>query len=147
MIPWPDAVVACRRLFVYGSLRRGFRLHHQLARLGAGFVMEAKVAGELFDLGRYPGARPAKGEGKWVLGEVFQLLHAEHDLKVLDEVEGFIPADPERSEFVRALAEVILPHGAHESAWIYWLSKESLAGCRRIASGDYASWRARTERI
>ena len=144
MIPRPNAAVDCHRLFVYGTLRRGLRLHHHLARLGASFEMQAKVAGQLFDLGRYPGARPAPGTGKWVLGELFLLRHAENDLKHLDRVEDINPAAPERSEFVRALAEVILPDGARESAWIYWLSAPAHVG-RQIVSGDYAAWRARTE--
>jgi gamma-glutamylcyclotransferase (GGCT)/AIG2-like uncharacterized protein YtfP len=106
--------------------------------------MEAKVAGNLFDLGDYPGALPASGNGKWVRGELFLLQHAENDLKHLDRVEDINPAVPERSEFVRVLAEVVLPDGTRESAWIYWLSAESPAG-RQIASGDYSAWRARTE--
>jgi gamma-glutamylcyclotransferase (GGCT)/AIG2-like uncharacterized protein YtfP len=143
MIPRPNAAVDCRRLFVYGTLRRGLRLHYHLVRLGARFEMEAKVAGNLFDLGSYPGARPSSRNGKWVLGEVFLLQHSENDLKDLDQVEDFNPAAPERSEFARVLAEVILPDGTRESAWIYWLSAESPAG-RQIASGDYAAWQART---
>jgi len=144
MIPRPNAAVDCHRLFVYGTLRRGFKLHHHLARLGASFEMQAKVAGKLFDLGRYPGARPASGNGKWVLGELFLLRHAENDLKHLDQVEAINPAASERSQFVRALADVIRPDATRESAWIYWLSAQAEVG-REIVSGDYAAWRARTE--
>ena len=108
MIPGPPSAAKCRRLFVYGTLRRGFELHHHLTRLGARFLAEAKVAAELFDLGRYPGARPAGRRGKWVRGELFQLRRPAQDLRVLDEVEGFVPGAPEQSEFVRAAAEVIL---------------------------------------
>jgi gamma-glutamylcyclotransferase (GGCT)/AIG2-like uncharacterized protein YtfP len=140
----PNTGVVCHRLFVYGTLRRGLRLHHHLARLGASFELEAKVAGELFDLGSYPGARPASGKGKWVLGELFLLRHVENDLKHLDRVEDFNPAAPERSEFVRAVADVVLPDGTRESAWIYWLSEQAQVG-RQIACGDYAAWQARTE--
>ena len=143
MIPG-DAAVDCHRLFVYGTLRRGLRLHYHMARLGASFEMEAKVAGELFDLGSYPGARPALGKGNWVLGELFLLRHAEHDLQHLDRVEDINPATPERSEFVRAVAEVVLPDDTRKSAWIYWLSEQAQVG-RPIACGDYAAWRARIE--
>jgi gamma-glutamylcyclotransferase (GGCT)/AIG2-like uncharacterized protein YtfP len=143
MIPG-DAAMGCHRLFVYGTLRRGLRLHDHLARLGASFEMEAKVAGELFDLGSYPGARPTGGNAKWILGELFLLRHAEDDLKHLDRVEDINPAAPQRSEFVRALAEVIRPDGTRESAWIYWLSEQAQVG-RQIASGDYAAWQARTD--
>ena len=90
-------------------------------RLGARFWTEAKVAAELIDRGRYPGARPASQKGKWVRGELFELRQPARDLRVLDEVEGFIPGAAEQSEFVRAVAEVILNNGARQRAWIYWL--------------------------
>jgi gamma-glutamylcyclotransferase (GGCT)/AIG2-like uncharacterized protein YtfP len=120
MIPGPDGTAECHLLFVYRTLRRGFELHHHLAHLGAKFRAEARVAAELIDRGRYPGARPANRKGKWVRGELFQLRHPVRDLRVLDEVEGFIPAAPPRGEFVRAAAEVILNNGARRRAWIYW---------------------------
>ncbi len=90
-----------QRLFVYGTLRRGFELHHHLARLGARFLAEAKVAAELFDRGRYPGARPSGRRGKWVRGELFELRQPARDLRVLDKVEGFVPGALKR-EPVRA---------------------------------------------
>ena len=129
MIPGPGGTAECHLLFVYGTLRRGFELHHHLARLGARFRTEGKVAAELIDRGRYPGARPSGRKGKWVCGELFQLRHPARDLRVLDEVEGFIPAAPARSEFVRAAAEVIMKKGARDRAWVYW------RGARR-ATGD-----------
>jgi len=129
--------IDCDRLFVYGTLRRGFRLHRRLARLGAVFCGEAMVAGELFDLGSFPGARPAEGEGKRVRGEVYQLSQPAQDLDVLDEVEGFNPRCAARSEFVRAIAEVTMRNGESCRAWIYWLGPV-LRPMRCIASGDYA---------
>ena len=96
--------------------------------LGARFLTEARVAAELIDRGRYPGARPAGRKGKWVRGELFQLRQPARDLRVLDEVEGFIPGAPERSEFVRATTEVILNNGARWRAWIYWLGARKSTG-------------------
>ena len=141
MIPAQDGVVECDRLFVYGTLRRGFRLHHHLAELGASFEAEGNVAGELFDLGEYPGARPSTGKGKRVYGELFHLQNPQRDLRILDEVEEFIPEQPERSQFIREIVEVIGPAKARQKAWIYWLSAHPMAGCQRIPSGDYAAGR------
>ena len=121
MMAGPNGAAECRRLFVYGMLRRGFELHHHLARLGARFRSEAKVAARLVDGGRYAGARPSDRKGNWVRGELFALRQSAHDLRVLDKVEGLIPGAPERSEFVRALTEVILNNGSRQQAWIYWL--------------------------
>jgi gamma-glutamylcyclotransferase (GGCT)/AIG2-like uncharacterized protein YtfP len=142
MLPQPAEIADCRLLFVYGTLRRGFELHHHLARLGARFQAEAKVPGRLFDLGRFPGARPADREQAWVHGEVFELRQSAADLEVLDEVEGFTPGTPEQSEFVRAITVVVLNDGARQSCWIYWLGPGQ-GSHRRIASGDYAEWRSR----
>jgi gamma-glutamylcyclotransferase (GGCT)/AIG2-like uncharacterized protein YtfP len=140
MIPGRDEAAECDQLFVYGTLRRGFRLHHCLIHLGAIFQADAKVAGELFDLGNYPGARPSNEGGIWVQGELFQLRNPLPDLTALDEVEEFIPTNPERSEFIRAMTDVILAGGRCEKAWIYWLS-ERVTASRRIGSGDYATRR------
>ncbi len=64
MIPGPDGATERHSLFVYGALRRGFELHHHLARLGARFLAEAKVGAELIDRGRYPGARSSGRRGQ-----------------------------------------------------------------------------------
>ena len=138
MIPAQDGAVECNRLFVYGTLRRGFCLHRHLADLGASFEAQGTVAGELFDLGEYPGARPSTGNRKWVYGELFHLQNPRRDLRILDEVEEFIPAQPERSQFIREIAEVIQSAAVRQQAWIYWLSAPVPADGTLIASGDYA---------
>jgi gamma-glutamylcyclotransferase (GGCT)/AIG2-like uncharacterized protein YtfP len=142
MISEPGRAAECDLLFVYGTLRRGLRLHHYLQNLGARFQAEASVPADLFDLGSYPGARPVSAEGNRVHGELFQLSDPSHDLAVLDELEEFIPDDPECSEFYREVAEVTLRDGTREHAWIYWLGEIASAGRPRIASGDYAAWLA-----
>jgi gamma-glutamylcyclotransferase (GGCT)/AIG2-like uncharacterized protein YtfP len=146
MIPGAAGAGDCDLMFVYGTLRRGFPLHPHLQRLGARFRAEATVAAALFDLGRYPGARPARGKGQWLHGELFQLRKPAHDLRVLDRVEDFIASRPERSEFIRAVAEVNLIDGTRERAWIYWLQSKTRAGRRRIPGGNYADWLARATR-
>ncbi len=134
----PNQAPACDLLFAYGTLRRGFELHAHLARLRARYLGEAAVAGELFDLGCYPGARRTAREGKRIRGEVYQLRCPAHDLRVLDEVEGIKPGARQRSEFVRDTAEVILDTGERRHAWVYWLRGKG-APAPRIISGDYAA--------
>jgi len=107
-------------LFVYGTLRRGFRLHHHLKRLGAQFVAGGKVQAELFDLGEFPGACESTRPGKTVKGELHRLHRLEQTLRVLDEIEGFSPRNPDRGLFQRRTAEVTLPNGQRRLAWIYW---------------------------
>jgi gamma-glutamylcyclotransferase (GGCT)/AIG2-like uncharacterized protein YtfP len=114
-------------LFVYGTLRRGFALHHHLRRLGVEFVARGKVQAELFNSGKFPGARKSTKPGKIVKGEVYRLRREEGALKVLDQVEGFSPRTREKSLFQRATTEVALPNGERRVAWIYWLNKRASA--------------------
>jgi len=110
-------------LFVYGALRRGFRLHHHLKRLGAQFVAAAKVQAEIFDLGEFPGARQSTNPGKTVEGELFRLHKVENTLRVLDQVEGISTRNPDRGLFERGTVEVALPNGERRQAWIYWFRR------------------------
>lgn len=127
-------------LFVYGTLRRGFALHHHLRRIGAGFGATGNVQAELFDLGKFPGARKSARPGRIVAGEVYRLRHAESALKVLDQVEGFSPQTPQKSLFQRATTEIFLPNGERRVAWIYWLNERASAR-RRASCGNFVSLR------
>jgi gamma-glutamylcyclotransferase (GGCT)/AIG2-like uncharacterized protein YtfP len=139
MMAQAENAATCDRLFVYGTLRRGFALHHHLERLAAAFEGEGRVAGELWDLGEfYPGARKSDGAGAWIIGEVFRLRRPLEDLVLLDDVEVFFPAAPDRSEFIREIAQVVLTAGGEVPAWIYWLGPAAKAVQERIASGDFA---------
>ena len=114
-------------LFVYGTLRYGFALHHHLRRVGAEFVASGEVQAEVFDLGKFPGARKSSKRGKTVQGELYRLRRPANALKVLDRVEGFSPRSPEKGLFRRAATEVVLPNGERRLAWIYWLNERASA--------------------
>ncbi|MEQ8353262.1 MAG: gamma-glutamylcyclotransferase family protein [Leptospiraceae bacterium] len=69
-------------VFVYGTLKRGFRLHHYMK--GCDFLGEGFLDGyRLHRITWYPAIRPAP-ESR-VFGELFQV--AEKHLDILDEVE------------------------------------------------------------
>ena len=125
-------------LFVYGTLRRGFALHHHLVRMGAEFVGPGVVQAELFDLGKFPGARKSTRPGRVVAGEVYRLRQAEKAVKVLDHMEGFSPQTAEKSLFQRATTEVVLPNGKRRVAWIYWLNERASARHRVSSAGARA---------
>jgi len=118
-------------LFVYGSLRRGFPLHHHLRRMGAEFVAAGQVQAKLFASGKFPGARKSAKRGKTVKGEVYRLHRVANALKVLDQVEGFSPRTPQKSLFQRAMTEIILPNRRRRVAWIYWLNERASARAQR----------------
>ena len=147
----------CDLLFVYGTLRRGFSHHRILKRLRARPVGQGSVQAELYDLGAFPGARPAapdfsvgspvdavapgpRAQGRpvpRVVGELYRLQNPERDLQVLDDYEGFRPSDPGRSFFRRELAEVLPCGRPAKPAWVYWLNRRVAPG-RLIVEGDYA---------
>lgn len=74
------------RLFVYGSLKRGYALHDCLA--AQEFLGEAvtRPRYRLFDCGDFPGMVPAERNGQTICGEVYSL--SAEVRSVLDEVEG-----------------------------------------------------------
>lgn len=109
--------------FAYGTLMRGYGLHHVLAR-GADFLGVGTARGRLFDLGRYPGV--VHGNGR-VTGEVYR-LHGPEVLPAMDRAEGV--------QFVRGHTLVMLANGARARAWIY----RYRGPCERavpIPDGDY----------
>jgi gamma-glutamylcyclotransferase (GGCT)/AIG2-like uncharacterized protein YtfP len=122
-------------VFFYGTLMTPFnrtgRLHidQHLAYVGRGAISAA-----LFDLGIYPAAVPAT-DGQ-VLGEVYELAEPITALRVLDELEGYRPGDPETSLYTRTRTPVSLEDGTMVDAWAYFYNAP-LGRAERIASGDY----------
>ncbi len=73
------------RIFVYGSLKRGYALHHLVARQKVIGVASTMPLYRIFDLGDYPGLIEWP-EGLSIDGEVYDV---EMDcLRKLDDVEG-----------------------------------------------------------
>ena len=118
-------------LFVYGTLRRGLRLHHHLQ--GAVYLGEARIAGSLYDIGTYPGllVNPSPG---WVSGELFKV--DEEMIQSLDAVEEYNPEEPERSEYLRRVVTVWTPTGVPMKAVTYIFNRD-VQGFVFIDAGDY----------
>jgi gamma-glutamylcyclotransferase (GGCT)/AIG2-like uncharacterized protein YtfP len=122
-------------VFFYGTLMAGFDrrrragIDSKLTYRGRGSIRAA-----LFDLGIYPAAVPAP-EGR-VWGEVYEMSDPETVLRALDDIEGFRPDDPDKSLYARAVADVTLPDGGVEQAWVYFYNAP-LGRAPRIGSGDY----------
>jgi gamma-glutamylcyclotransferase (GGCT)/AIG2-like uncharacterized protein YtfP len=122
-------------VFFYGTLMAGFDrrrragIDSKLAYIGRGSIQAA-----LFDLGIYPAAVPAPDGRVW--GEIYEMSDAEMVLAALDEIEGFTPAHPDRSLYLRRETDVTLPDGSHAGAWVYFYNAP-LGQASRIPSGDY----------
>ena len=109
-----------RLIFVYGSLKRGYALHHLLE--GQAFRGLARTCPlyRIFDLGSYPGLVDWP-EGLAVHGEVYE-VDAEC-LKRLDEAEGV-----DEGLYARRVIKLQSPFdGVEASAW-FWLDR--VAGLR-----------------
>ena len=95
------------KLFVYGTLKRGFRLHSFLKK--ARYLGEATLSGfKMYDLGWYPAIVPGKG---CVQGELYEVDWK--TLLLIDEVEE------EGEEYRRELLEVELEDGRRLEAFVY----------------------------
>ena len=125
------------KVFVYGTLRRGFALHSELKKVGARYLGKGQILGKLFDLGEYPGAVRLAGGKSNIEGELYELQNPAEQLAALDELEEFDPRSPNKSLFIRKKATVKLKDGGRVRAWVYFLPRKPRRGLM-IVSGNYA---------
>jgi len=110
------------QLFVYGSLRSGFRspAYEYISRY-FDLVGEAKVKGELYDLGTYPAARPTDNN-KFIVGELYRIRNENEftwAIGQLDDYEGVSVDFDEMQLYRREITEVHIDNKV-TNAWIYW---------------------------
>jgi len=107
---------------VYGSLRSGFRspAYEYISRY-FDLVGEAKVKGELYDLGTYPAARPTDNN-KFIVGELYRIRNENEftwAIGQLDDYEGVSVDFDEMQLYRREITEVHIDNKV-TNAWIYW---------------------------
>lgn len=123
-------------VFFYGTLMSPFnRPGRQRIDRHIAFTGRGHIEATLYDLGIYPAAIPAH-DGSRVWGELYQILDAPTVLSTLDEIEGYRPAEPDRSLYTRVMADVTLADGSVQPAWAYFYNAP-LGQAQRIPSGDY----------
>ncbi|MFB6447458.1 gamma-glutamylcyclotransferase family protein [Bradyrhizobium tunisiense] len=108
------------RLFVYGTLMRGF--DHPMARMLAGhadFLGEATCRGRLVLVKHYPGLLLSEAACDIVHGELFRMHVPGELLGELDMYEACGEGFPEPTEYLRRLVDVTRADGAVEKAWTY----------------------------
>jgi gamma-glutamylcyclotransferase (GGCT)/AIG2-like uncharacterized protein YtfP len=125
------------RLFVYGTLMRGF--DHPMAQLlsrAADFVGQARCQGRLYLVRHYPGLVLSDDPADIVHGELFRLRARDELLREFDMYEacgeGFAPP----TEYVRQMLSVTLIDGSASDAWTY-VYNWKVDGLPRIASGKF----------
>ena len=125
------------QLFVYGSLRSGFRspAYEYISRYFHP-VGDAKVKGKLYDLGEYPAAKPTS-ENKFVVGELYRINNENEfawGIGQLDDYEGVHVGFDETQLYRRDITEVYIGDKT-TNAWIYWYDGD-VTNKPVIESGD-----------
>ncbi len=125
------------QLFVYGSLRSGFRnpAYQYLTRYFH-LVGDAVVKGKLYDMGEYAAAI-ATDEERFIHGELYAISDpAEFDWAIaqLDDYEGINVEAGERPLYKREAVHAYWNDKSSET-WIYWFNGET-GGNPEVLSGD-----------
>jgi gamma-glutamylcyclotransferase (GGCT)/AIG2-like uncharacterized protein YtfP len=126
-----------QQLFLYGSLRSGFR-HPAYSYISDNFSLlgPARTRGELYDLGDYPAAIPSGGED-YIQGELYQLKPDKDFAWVMEQIDDYEGLHVEAGEtplYRREMASVEIS-GKNTEAWVYWYN-QGISGFPRVVSGD-----------
>ncbi|MEZ6130503.1 MAG: gamma-glutamylcyclotransferase family protein [Planctomycetaceae bacterium] len=110
-------------LFVYGSLKRGYELHHELSQQQFLDNAATEPMFRLFNCGTYPGMVKVVSAGRSVKGELYKVTR--ECLARLDDVEGV-----DEGCYVRCRIPLLAPWNNH-SVWgyIYLKGTSTLADC------------------
>ena len=125
------------RLFVYGTLMRGF--DHPMAQLlsrSADFIGEARCRGRLYLVKHYPGLVLSEDDSEVVFGELYRLRAPAELLREFDMYEACGEGFAEPTEYVRQMLAVTSDDGAVTEAWTY-LYNWPVAHLPLIASGRF----------
>lgn len=127
------------RIFVYGTLKPGYRNHDRYCRDRLIDLQPAQVRGSVYSLPvGYPGM--THGDG-WVKGFLLTLREDGQTLADLDNLEDYNPNDAS-SPYQRELAEVFTrEHQPLGQAWAYFMAIATIQALngQLVASGDWRS--------
>jgi len=125
------------RLFVYGTLMRGF--DHPMARMlsaNADLLGEARCHGRLYLVKHYPGLVLSDDPSDVAHGELYRLRAPDALLREFDMYEACGDDFPQPTEYLRRMLRVTLADGASSEAWTY-VYNWPVADLPRIASGRF----------
>src|SRR5258705_10283868 len=125
------------RLFVYGTLIRGF--DHPMAQLllrSADFIGEARCQGRLYLVKHYPGLVLSDDPAEVVFGELYRLHQPDELLREFDMYEACGEGFAAPTEYIRQMLSVTRHRQAAEVAWTY-IYNWPVAGLPHIASGRF----------
>jgi gamma-glutamylcyclotransferase (GGCT)/AIG2-like uncharacterized protein YtfP len=125
------------RLFVYGTLMRGF--DHPMARLlsaNAAFLGEATCRGRLYLVKHYPGLVLSDDPADIVFGELYRLHEPDALLREFDMYEACGEGFAAPTEYVRQMLPVTRGDGSAGEAWTY-IYNWPVTNLPRMASGRF----------
>jgi gamma-glutamylcyclotransferase (GGCT)/AIG2-like uncharacterized protein YtfP len=130
-------VPASYSLFVYGSLRSGFKspVYEYISRFFE-YVGDAKTKGRLVDMGSYPAGIPADDE-TYIIGELYHIKNPNEffwAIGQLDDYEG-VSVETDEVQLYRREISAVICKGEIINAWIYWYNGD-VSGRPAIESGD-----------
>ncbi len=127
------------RLFVYGTLMRGFENPMaQLLSRSADFIGEARCRGRLYRVQHYPGLLLSDDPGDIVFGELYRLRARDELLREFDMYEACGEGFAEPTEYIRQMLGVTLDDGSAVDAWTY-VYNWPVEGMPRITSGRFVA--------
>jgi gamma-glutamylcyclotransferase (GGCT)/AIG2-like uncharacterized protein YtfP len=131
-------MASCNSLFVYGSLRSGFRspAYEYISRY-FNLIGPGKIRGKLYDMGEYPAAVPTQ-EDRFIVGELYGIKNEGEfswAMGQLDDYEGVIIEADEVRLYRRETTEVVCNSDEIITAWVYWYNGE-VEGKPYLESGD-----------
>ncbi|MDB5639621.1 MAG: hypothetical protein JWP51_4529 [Bradyrhizobium sp.] len=125
------------RLFVYGTLMRGF--DHPMAQLlsrSAEYLGDARCRGRLYLVKHYPGLVLSDDPGEVVFGELYRLRQPDALLREFDMYEACGEGFAQPTEYVRQMLAVTRGGDAAEQAWTY-IYNWPVTRLPRIESGRF----------
>jgi gamma-glutamylcyclotransferase (GGCT)/AIG2-like uncharacterized protein YtfP len=125
------------RLFVYGTLMRGF--DHPMAQLlsrSADFIGEARCQGRLYLVKHYPGLVLSDDPADVVFGELYRLRAPDELLREFDMYEACGEGFAEPTEYVRQMLPVTSEGRSVDEAWTY-IYNWPVAHLPRIVPGRF----------
>ncbi|MDD3192510.1 MAG: gamma-glutamylcyclotransferase [Oscillospiraceae bacterium] len=137
---------APKKMFVYGTLMRGFYNYDKALVGQEKSMVPARTRGRVWhmvDRG-YPAIK--EGEG-WVYGELVELKDFAAVIDQMDDIEGYHGPDDPRNEYARILLPVEnLETGKMEEAYVYYYVPDDLGSSENpVVELTHGSWRTYME--
>jgi len=125
------------QLFVYGSLRSGFRNPaYEYLTQHFELIGDALVRGRFYHNGEFPVAVPTTDE-HYLNGELYKLKNASEFSWVFDQLDDYegVNVMPDESPLYRRDSVAVFHNGVLSDSWIYWYNRP-VTGMEEIETGD-----------